>query len=200
MLSGGLRCLFLRFCMELGKTLYVIDRDEWRSWLARNYRKEKEVWLIYYRKASGKPRIPYNDAVEEALCFGWIDSIQKGIDAERFAQRFTPRKPGSSLSEANKERIRKLITEKKMTDAGLAAVAGTFDPEEKIVIAADVLNALKADPAAWKNFWKLPEGYRRVRIGYIESRRHHGKMMFQKSLRYFIDATAKNKRIGFIRT
>jgi uncharacterized protein YdeI (YjbR/CyaY-like superfamily) len=186
--------------MDLGKTLYVTDRKEWRNWLSRNHRKEKEVWLIYYRKASGKPRIQYNDAVEEALCFGWIDSIQKGIDSERFAQRFSPRKPDSNLSEANKERIRQLIKKKKMRKVGLAAVAGIFDPEEKEVIAADVLEALKANPAAWKNFWKFPEGYRRVRIGYIENRRRHGMEMFLKSLRHFIDATAKNKRIGLIRT
>jgi uncharacterized protein YdeI (YjbR/CyaY-like superfamily) len=186
--------------MELGKTLYLKNRREWRRWLARNHTKEKEIWLVYYRKATGKPRIPYNDAVEEALCFGWIDSIQKGIDAERFAQRFSPRKAGSNLSEANKERIRRLIREKKMTAAGLAAVAGTFDPQEKLKVSDDILKALKADPAAWKNFLKLPEGYRNVRIGYIESRRRHGKEMFQKSLQHFIKKTAANKRIGYIRT
>ena len=186
--------------MELGKTLYVTDRREWRNWLSKNHRKENEVWLIYYRKATGKARITYNEAVEEALCYGWIDSIQKGIDSERFAQRFSPRKPKSSLSEANRERIRRLIEEKKMTAAGLTAVKDIFKPEEKLKVSEDILEALKADPAAWKNFQKLPEGYRRVRVGYIESRRRHGKMMFLRSLRHFIKKTAENKRIGFIRT
>jgi uncharacterized protein YdeI (YjbR/CyaY-like superfamily) len=186
--------------MELGKTLYVTDRREWRSWLSKNHGKEKGIWLIYYRKATGKGRIPYNDAVEEALCFGWIDSMQKGIDAEKFAQRFSPRKPGSNLSEANKERIRRLIKEKKMTAAGLKAVEGTYKPEEKLTVSEDIITALKADPTAWKNFQKLPEGYRRVRIGYIESRRRHGTEMFQKSLQHFIKKTAENKKIGFIRT
>ena len=101
--------------MELGKTLYVTDRKKWRSWLAKNHNKEKDIWLIYYRKSSGKKRIPYNDAVEEALCYGWIDSIQKRIDEEKFAQRFSPRKPNSVLSQMNKERIHKLIEQKKMT-------------------------------------------------------------------------------------
>src|SRR4030043_1595586 len=112
------------FCnqMEIGKTLYVKDRRSWRTWLARNHDKEKEIWLIYYRKETGKPRIPYNDAVEEALCYGWIDSTVKNIDTERFAQRFSPRKKSSSLSQANKERIIRLIATKKMTPAGLAAV------------------------------------------------------------------------------
>ena len=78
--------------MDIGKTLYVTDRKQWRSWLAKNHTKAKEIWLIYYRKSSGKKRIPYNDAVEEALCYGWIDSIMKSIDEKSFAQRFSPRK------------------------------------------------------------------------------------------------------------
>ena len=66
--------------MEIGKTLYVKDRDKWRRWLEKNHAKASEIWLIYYRKSSGKPRVSYNDAIEEALCFGWIDSIAKPID------------------------------------------------------------------------------------------------------------------------
>jgi uncharacterized protein YdeI (YjbR/CyaY-like superfamily) len=186
--------------VEFGKTLYVVDRREWRRWLTKNHRKEKEIWLIYYRKSTGKLRISYNDAVEEALCYGWVDSIQKGIDAEKYAQRFTPRKLGSNLSEANKERIRRLIKAKKMTAAGLAAVAGSYKPEEETAIPEDVLAALKADPAAWKNFRKMPEGYRRVRVGYLESRRRHGEEAFQKSLRHFIKKTAENKMFGYIRS
>ena len=110
----------------MGKTLYVIDRSQWRKWLIKNHNKEKEIWLIYYRKASGKPRIPYNDAVEEALCYGWIDSTVKGMDEERFAQRFTPRRSTSVLSEMNRERIRRLIKGKKMTSFGLKAVSHVF--------------------------------------------------------------------------
>jgi len=91
--------------MELGNTLYVINRKQWRSWLVKHHEKEKEIWLIYYRKSSNKKRIPYNDAVEEALCYGWIDGIMKGIDEEMFTQRVTPRRPNSTLSQLNKERI-----------------------------------------------------------------------------------------------
>ncbi|MDD8010957.1 MAG: hypothetical protein PHX73_07605, partial [Acidobacteriota bacterium] len=87
--------------MEIGKTLYVANRREWRAWLRKNYKKERDIWLIYYKKDSGKPRIPYNDAVEEALCFGWIDSIIKKMDAERFVQRFSKRNPKSPYSQAN---------------------------------------------------------------------------------------------------
>src|SRR5512136_519263 len=100
--------------MDLGKTLYVTNREQWRSWLAKNHNKEKEIWLIYYRKSSGKKRIPYNDAVEEALCYGWIDSIQKCIDKEIFAQKYYPRKQNSVLSQINKERIHRLIEQNKI--------------------------------------------------------------------------------------
>jgi len=109
--------------MQIGKTLYVWERSDWRKWLSANYNKEKEIWLIFYKKASGKPRISYDDSVEEALCFGWIDSTVKSIDSESFAQRFTPRNPKSSISETNKERVRRLIQQKKMTKAGLDAIA-----------------------------------------------------------------------------
>lgn len=112
--------------MNITKTLYAKDRTQWRRWLEKNHDKEKEIWLVFYRKDSGKVSISYNDAVEEALCFGWIDSIEKGIDGERFAQRFTPRKPKSKWSETNKERVKKLIKEGKMTKAGLAVFGKIF--------------------------------------------------------------------------
>ncbi|MGB2906524.1 MAG: YdeI/OmpD-associated family protein [Candidatus Aminicenantaceae bacterium] len=189
--------------MDIGKTLYVTDRKDWRDWLARNHMTESEIWLVYYRKLTGKPRIPYNDAVEEALCYGWIDSQQKGIDEERFAQRFSPRRPKSALSEMNRERIRRLIEGKKMTASGLEAVAHVFDAEkdreESFTIAPDILHELKMDNQAWANFQQLPEGYKKVRIGFIESRRRHGEEVFQKSLRHFIKMTAKNKSFGMLK-
>lgn len=188
--------------MNLGKTLYVTDRKQWRSWLAKNHAKEKEIWLVYHRKSSGKPRVSYNNAVEEALCYGWIDSTAKGIDEEKFAQRFTPRKPKSKISEMNKERVRRLIKENKMTAAGLKAISKVFDKskdkKERLAVAPDILNSLKADKQAWKNFQNFPEGYKKVRMGFIESRRRHGNGVFQKSLRHFIRKTAKNKKFGMV--
>jgi uncharacterized protein YdeI (YjbR/CyaY-like superfamily) len=189
--------------MELGMTLYVTNREEWRAWLAKNHDKEKEIWLIYYKKGSGKPRISYNNAVEEALCYGWIDSIMKRVDDERFAQRFSPRKINSELSQANRERIHKLINQKRMTPAGLEAVSHVYDivedRAEKFTIAPDILGPLQADKDAWKNFQNFPKSYQRIRIGYIESRRCHGPDMFDRSLRHFIKMTRANKRIGFIK-
>ena len=95
--------------MDLGETLYVTEREAWREWLAAHHAAEAEIWLVYYRKGSGRPSLAYNDAVEEALCFGWIDSIVKKHGPESRAQRFTPRRRGSALSEMNKARVRRLV-------------------------------------------------------------------------------------------
>lgn len=186
--------------MDLGKTLYVTDRKQWRSWLAKSHNKEKEIWLIYYKKSSGKKRIPYNDAVEEALCYGWIDSIMKRVDEERFAQRFSPRKPNSILSQMNRERIHRLIEQKKMTIKGLNAVKHVFDDSSKnskCIIQSDILKLLKDDKKTWENFQKFPESYKRIRIQWIEGARTHPER-FKKRLEYFLKMTAKNKKYGMV--
>ena len=180
--------------MEITKTLHVIDRKDWRKWLRKHYKTEKEIWLIYYKKATGKPRIEYNDAVEEAICFGWIDSTLKSIDEERNAQRFSPRKPKSSYSPANKERLRKLLKQRKVIKAvretlGNLAVEGFEIPK-------DILEALKANKEAWKHFQAFSDAYKRIRIGFIEGARKRPEE-FKKRLRYFIKMTAKNKQYGF---
>jgi len=185
--------------MKLGKTFYAANGKAWRAWLSRNHSREKEIWLIYYKKSSGKPRIPYNDAVEEALCFGWIDSTAKRVDGERFAQRFSPRRPNSELSQMNRERIRKLIAEGKMTKAGLAAVSHAFKEDEEFAFPKEILRAIRNNAKAWRNFQKLPESYKRIRVAYIESRRRQGEEMFRRSLRHFIKITANGKRFGFVR-
>ena len=96
----------MKHSVDMKDTLYVTTRKEWRDWLKKHYRSEKEIWLVYYKKHTGKPRINYNEAVEEALCFGWIDSTVKSIDEGRFAQRFSWRNPKRPYSQANKERLR----------------------------------------------------------------------------------------------
>ncbi len=186
--------------MKIGKKLYVKERNAWRKWLAKNHKKKREIWLVYYNKASKKPRIAYNDAVEEALCYGWIDSTAKKIDDKMFAQRFTPRNPKSPVSEMNKERIRIMIKQKRMTSYGLKAVSRFFDKKkkEKFVIAKDILAALKENSEVWKNFIAFPESYKRVRIGYIESQRRHNHEAFKKSLNNFVKRTAKNKKFGMV--
>lgn len=182
--------------MEIGKTLYVAQRAEWRAWLAANHKTEKEIWLIRYIKKSCKPSLTYNDAVEEALCFGWIDSTGKKINAESYAHRFTPRRRNSPMSEMNKERVRRLIEEGLMTPAGLA-VAG--DPTTgTFTIAADIIEALKADGQVWRNFNAFPESYRRIRVGWIEGARKR-PAEFEKRLKYFLKMTAANKQFGMLK-
>ena len=180
--------------MEITKTLHVTDRKKWRAWLRKHYKTEKEIWLVYYKKATGKPRIEYNDAVEEALCFGWIDSILKTLDKDRNAQRFSPRKPKSKYSPANKERLRKLLKQRKVikeVSDTLGDIAG-----EKFEIPKDILKAIKADEEAWKHFQKFSAAYKRIRIGFIDGARNRPEE-FQKRLRYFIKMSSKNKLYGF---
>ena len=112
----------------MSERLLVTTRAAWRQWLEKNHTASKEIWLIYFKKHTGEPRIPYDDAVEEAICFGWIESLIKRIDDEKLCQKFTPRTNIKQWSELNKKRARRMINEKKMTEAGLAlqaTVAGT---------------------------------------------------------------------------
>ncbi len=106
------------------------DRDGWRKWLMKNHSTSGVVWLLFYKKHTGKPCMAYDAAVEEALCFGWIDSLTKRIDNERYAQKFTPRKQSSNWSESNLRRVKKLIESGRMTEVGLAKVAGSLRGSE----------------------------------------------------------------------
>jgi uncharacterized protein YdeI (YjbR/CyaY-like superfamily) len=117
--------------MEITKTYYAKNRAQWRTWLEKNHAKAKEIWLIYYKKGSGKPRIPYYDAVDEALCFGWIDGTVKTIDAQKYAQRFTPRRKRSSWSATNAARYRALLKSGLVAEAGKLAFAAKVRIEPK---------------------------------------------------------------------
>ncbi len=174
--------------------LYVTTSEAWRAWLAEHYQSEKEIWLVYYKKQSGQPRIPYNDAVEEALCFGWIDSRVKNIDENRFAQRFSPRKPQSHYSQANKERLKALIQQGKVVPE-IAAILDDLN-EDTFDIPADILSAIQNNPQAWENFRGFSQAYIRIRIAFIEGARKRPRE-FEKRLRYFIEMTEKNKQFGF---
>ena len=180
--------------MDITKTLFVTDRKDWRKWLRAHYKTEKEIWLIYYKKAIGKPRIAYNDAVEEALCFGWIDSTVKALDEKRTAQRFSPRKPKSKYSPANRQRLRKLVKQRKVIKEVRETLGDIL--EEKFEVPKDILGAIKANKEAWRNFQKFSDPYKRIRIGFIEGARKRPEE-FKKRLRYFIKMTEQNKQYGF---
>lgn len=176
------------------KGLYITNREDWRKWLEKNFNKEKDVWLIYPKKSSGKERIIYNDAVEEALCFGWIDSTVKSLDEDNSIQRFSPRNPKSTYSQPNKERIRWLL-EHNMIHPSILDKANKI-ASEKFVFPKDIVTAVKKDEIAWKNYNTFSDAYKRIRVAYIHNARDLPEE-FKKRLRNFIKKTRENKQIGF---
>jgi uncharacterized protein YdeI (YjbR/CyaY-like superfamily) len=144
------------------------DRAAWTAWLEEHHATEQEVFLVFHRKATGKPTITYAEAVEEALCFGWIDGIKHKLDDERYTYRFTPRRPGSRWSEINKQRIAALRSAGKLRPPGLAAIeaarsSGAWDAVRSIATAMppELGAALRANPQAKAAFDKLPPSHRR---------------------------------------
>jgi len=179
--------------MQITQTLFVTQRAEWRQWLTENHATAKEIWLVSYSTASGKPRLPYLQAVEEALCFGWIDGIAKKFDDTSTAQRFTPRLPKSNWTELNKERARRLIASGQMTEAGRARLPDLS--LDAFQIAPDIVAALQQDPQIWENFQGFPQLYQHIRVAYIEEVRKQPEV-FNKRLDNFLDKTRQNKRFG----
>ncbi|MEA3245871.1 MAG: YdeI/OmpD-associated family protein [Gemmatimonadota bacterium] len=164
--------------MVITETIHAATRRAWRAWLAKHHATKREVWLVYYKQGSGKQRVAYNDAVEEALCFGWIDSTVKTIDIHRYAQRFTPRKKGSNWSGPNLDRVKRLVAAGRMTPAGAAhlpsARAATAFRKKHVhrttaptTAPRDLAAALRANARA-AAFWKsLAPGYRRLYVRWI---------------------------------
>jgi uncharacterized protein YdeI (YjbR/CyaY-like superfamily) len=177
--------------MEITNTIKPKNRTEWREWLDKNHKSLTEIWLLSEDRTE-EPTVMYLDAVEEAICFGWIDGIQKRFSTDELAQRFTPRKQRSNWTELNKERARRLIRLELMTEAGTATLP---DLNAKFIVAEDITDVLKASPAAWSNFLAFPDLYRRVRIGYIEEMRKNPNE-FARRLQNFVNKTADNKMFG----
>lgn len=186
------------------KTLYVINRKNWRKWLEKNHDKEKEIWLIYYKQHTNKPSINYDDSVEEALCFGWIDSIIKRIDDEKYARKFTPRTDTTKWSAVNKERVKKLIKQGRMTKIGVAKIArDILNKKEQtlreklknnLIIPVNIKNQLMTNQTAWVNFNKLAPSYKRNYIGWITSAKKIETQM--KRVQEAIRLLKENKKLG----
>lgn len=177
--------------MQVTTTVKPKDRAAWRVWLQEHHATAAEIWLLLDDRPE-ESTVAYLDAVEEAICFGWIDGIQKRFSPNERAQRFTPRKRRSNWTELNKERARRLIRLGLMTDAGRATLP---DLETQSVVAADIVDALKAELGAWSYFLAFPDLYRRVRIGYIEEmRKNPGE--FERRLRNFVRRTSANEMFG----
>jgi len=163
--------------MEITEKLYVKNREAWREWLINHHAARKEIWLVYYKKHTGKSRIPYDHAVEEALCFGWIDSTVKRVDDEIYVQRFTPRKKNSNWSDLNKKRARNLIKSGKMTDAGMILIRDDLWEKEGArpvkakteEVPQALTDALAKNPEASATFNFLAPSYRKMYILWISS-------------------------------
>jgi len=188
------------------ETLYVTNRQDWRAWLKKSHQTEKQIWLIYYKKHTGKPRIPYDDAVEEALCFGWIDSTVRRIDDERYAQKFTPRSNKSDWSELNIKRAEKMMREGRMTKAGLAKFDETkknIKKEKKVkpakkrlVIPPDLKKALSTNKKSWENFNNFAPSYKRLYIGWITDAKKQETR--EKRIRQTVKWSTQNKKPGMM--
>ena len=161
--------------MKMLKTLFVANRKEWRTWLEQHHHSEPEVWLISYKGHPGKEQIPYEDAVEEALCFGWIDSIIQRIDEEQYGRKYTPRSNNNNWSSTNIKRMRKLIAEGRMTEVGLSKIDPQLLANEppmakpRLIVPPFMRAALQAHPCANDNFKRMAPSYQRQYIGWIMS-------------------------------
>jgi len=168
------------------KTTHPKTRSQWRKWLEKNHSTSPGIWLIYYKKGTGKRKFDYADAVEEALCFGWIDSQPRKIDVERSALKFTPRKPKSVWSKLNKQRIEKLIQQELMTAAGINKIKeakknGSWNTLNSSDFHADnnslpevLRKALSKNKKALENFHAFPPGYRKRFLFWIDSAKTPG--------------------------
>ena len=187
--------------MEITKRVYAANRSEWRAWLEQHHVTETEVWLVYYRKECGKPSATYLESLEEALCFGWIDSIIQKIDDEKYARKFNPRRRGSRWSELNRHLVARLVREGRMTAAGLAKVDFTIPeveaprPKRSELPLPDWLKTgLMTSPKAWENFTMLPPSHRRNYIGWISDAKKEETR--QRRIREAIRMLEKNERLG----
>lgn len=158
------------------KQFYAADHEQWRQWLSLHHGTQAGVWLVFYKKETGKPAIAYEAAVEEALCFGWIDGVVKKIDDARYARKFTPRRNNSGWSELNKKRAARMIRQGRMTETGLAKInaakeSGLWDKDPRPQISFDVppelAKALARNKKAKESFDKLAPSYRRHYIAWI---------------------------------
>ncbi len=178
--------------MDGNRIVYFKDRLQWRQWLSEHFESESEIWFVFPSKASGETGVSYNDAVEEALCFGWIDGRAGTLDETHQLRRFTPRRKGSGYSQPNIERLIR------MDGQGLIHPKVRLSVEEVIsrpfVFPEDILDAIRQDETAWKNYQAFSEPYRRIRVAYIDAARKRPEE-FEKRLANFIEKTRNNRLI-----
>jgi uncharacterized protein YdeI (YjbR/CyaY-like superfamily) len=187
--------------MKITKTFYAADRASWRKWLDEFGAAEKEIWLVYYKTGSGKTSISYEDSLEEALCFGWVDSIIQKIDEEKYVRKFNPRRKGSQWSELNRHLAAKLVKEGRMTQAGLSRIdfslgeAPIARPKRPELPLPEWLKAaLMTSSKAWENFCSLTPSNRRNFIGWISDAKKEETR--QRRIQEAIGRLERNETLG----
>lgn len=183
------------------KPVFFKSAEDFRQWLNAHHATDRELLVGFYKKASGKPGISYKEAVDEALCFGWIDGVKKRVDEARYAHRFSPRKTESIWSNVNAKRIMELMSDRRVTKAGLAAwqrrdpkKTGIYSFENRPKAFEPALERMfKANTAAWAFFCLQPPGYRRLMTFYVMSAKQSETRA--RRLARLIESSAEGKRI-----
>ncbi|NOZ08196.1 MAG: hypothetical protein GXO91_04885 [FCB group bacterium] len=179
------------------------NREEWREWLKKNHCVEKGVWLVYYKKHLGKATISYEDSVEEAICFGWIDGVKRKLDEERYTHKFTARTGKSKWSPLNIMRAEKMIAAGRMTPHGLTLFEQRTEYEKDFIAARKTVElqlpeeleqVLKSNQTAWKNFVNLAPGYRKQYILWLTGAKRESTL--QRRLTEAIERLAQNRKLG----
>ncbi len=180
------------------ETVDVPDRKQWRTWLKEHSGSKSEIWLVFHKRHTGVESVPYNDAVEEALCYGWIDSLVRRLDDARYARKFTPRRAGSKWSTANRKRYADLESRGVLAAAGLerAPTKRSGDAPRPSVSALPpyIEEALKTVPRAWRHFNQLAPSYQRGYIGWIDSAKREETK--ERRLREAVSLLASGKKLG----
>ena len=182
---------------ELKPLQGITNRRQWRAWLTRHHTSSQGVWLVFHKAHTGMTSIPYEDMVREALCFGWIDSLVKRLDDDRYAIKVTPRKPTSKWSNLNRSRWTELERDGLLTAAGVAAAPtdSTYAPRPVIPeLPTYIAKALKTNPRAWKFFQALAPGYRRNFVVWIHIAKRPETR--EKRIRESISLLAAGKKLG----
>lgn len=187
--------------MSEPKLVHAETREEWRAWLEKHRATETEAWLVFPKKHTGRPRVSYDAAVEEALCFGWIDSIARTLDGDHSVQRFTPRKDRTNWSAPNLERVKRLTAEGKMTEAGIAVLHPDPDyrPPERVGAEPPpwLEEALREHPAAWKFFQGLAPSHRKNYVRWITEAKKEETQ--QRRLQQALGMLERGEKLGITR-
>ena len=180
-------------------TLEARSRAEWRAWLRSHHDSVAEIWLVFHKLHTGEKNVPYEDAIEEALCFGWVDSLVRRLDKDRYARKFTPRRPDSRWSKINLRRYAELEARGALQGAGKERA-----PTGKIAVAPApwkgpslpkyIEKVLRKNPAAWATFERLAPSYRRDYVGWIDSAKKDETK--ERRLREAIESLAAGRKLG----